>query len=160
MLKNSRTCFKNLVVIIFQHYVWKDQLKNRPPTMLKKGSTILLTQKTFQETADCLIGSYEGCRDAGSVKPNIITGKGWVWRCKYSINPFVPNATFLYPLKILENLTTFWCFQGVAKSCIGNKWVNSCLWKIQKRIQNLYKHLECNFFSKMFDENVSQKAQS
>ena len=46
--------------------------------MLKKGSTILLTQKNFQETTDCLIGSYEGCRNAGSMKPNVIIGKGSV----------------------------------------------------------------------------------
>ena len=43
-----------------------------------------------------------------------------------SINPFVPNATFLYPLKISENLRVFGCFLGVEKGCIGNKWVNSC----------------------------------
>ena len=30
------------------------------------------------------------------------------------INPFVPNASFLYTLKT---------FQGVEKGCIGNKWV-------------------------------------
>ena len=29
------------------------------------------------------------------------------------LNPFVPNAPFLYPLKT--------CFQGVEKGCIGNK---------------------------------------
>ena len=38
-------------------------------------------------------------------------------------NPFVPNVPFLYPLKTLENLTAFWCFQGVEKGCIGNKLV-------------------------------------
>ena len=36
------------------------------------------------------------------------------------INPFVPNAAFLYPLKTSENLTIFWCFQVVVKGCIGN----------------------------------------
>ena len=41
-----------------------------------------------------------------------------------AINPFVPNAPFLYPLKISDNLTVFWCFQGVQKEYIGNKWVN------------------------------------
>ena len=41
-----------------------------------------------------------------------------------SINPFVPNAPFLYPVKTLENLTVFWCFQGVQEGCIGNEWVN------------------------------------
>ena len=30
------------------------------------------------------------------------------------INPFVPNAPFLYSLKTSENLTVF-CFQGVEK---------------------------------------------
>ena len=39
------------------------------------------------------------------------------------INPFVPNATFLYPLKTLENRKVFWCFQGVEKACTRNEWV-------------------------------------
>ena len=41
-----------------------------------------------------------------------------------AINPFVPNAPFLYPLKTSENHKVFWCFQGVKKGCIGNEWVN------------------------------------
>ena len=41
------------------------------------------------------------------------------------LNPFVPNASFPYPLKIPEKCKVFWCFQGVEKECIGNKWVNS-----------------------------------
>ena len=28
----------------------------------------------------------------------------------FSVNPFVPNAPFLYPLKTSENPTIFWCF--------------------------------------------------
>ena len=40
------------------------------------------------------------------------------------VNPFVPNAPFLYPLKTSENRKVFWCFQGVDKGCIGNKRVN------------------------------------
>ena len=40
------------------------------------------------------------------------------------INPFAPSAPFLYPLKTSEHLTVFWCFQGVEKGCIGDKWVN------------------------------------
>ena len=51
-------------------------------------------------------------------------------------NPFVPNASFFYPLKTSENLTVFWCFQGVKKGCIGNK---SVKWKcrFKKIINNL-----------------------
>ena len=44
-----------------------------------------------------------------------------------NINPFVPNAPFLYLLKTSENLSVFWYFQGVEKGCIGNEWVNSVL---------------------------------
>ena len=43
------------------------------------------------------------------------------------INPFVPNAPFLYPLKTSENLRVFWCFdvfRVLEKGCIGNEWVN------------------------------------
>ena len=37
-------------------------------------------------------------------------------------NLFVPNAPFFYPLKTSENRKIF-CFQGVEKRSIGNKWV-------------------------------------
>ena len=39
------------------------------------------------------------------------------------LNPFVPNAPFLYPLKTSEDFMIFWCFQRVEKRCIGNVWV-------------------------------------
>ena len=40
---------------------------------------------------------------------------------KSQVNPFVPNALFLYPLKTSENR----CFQGVEKGCIGKNGLNS-----------------------------------
>ena len=43
------------------------------------------------------------------------------------INPFVPKAPLLYPLKTSENLTVFCCFQGLEKGCIGNERVNVAL---------------------------------
>ena len=42
----------------------------------------------------------------------------------YLFNRFVPNAPFLYPLKT-GKLKVFWCFQGVEKECIGNKWAKN-----------------------------------
>ena len=42
---------------------------------------------------------------------------------KSYINPFFPNAPFLYLQKTSENFTVFWCFQGVEKGCIENEWV-------------------------------------
>ena len=47
-----------------------------------------------------------------------------------SLNTFVPNAPFLYPLKTTESLMVFWCFQGMAKGCIGNELVKLiCPWR-------------------------------
>ena len=43
------------------------------------------------------------------------------------VNPFVPNAPFLYPQKTLENHTVFPYFQVVEKGCIGNEWVKEKL---------------------------------
>ena len=53
-----------------------------------------------------------------------------------TVNPFVPSAPFLYPLKTSESQTVFWCFQGVGKGCIGNKWVNKAPRKIPKFLLN------------------------
>ena len=39
-----------------------------------------------------------------------------ITRYNSRVNPFVPNAPFLYSL-------VFWCFQVVEKGCIGNEWV-------------------------------------
>ena len=41
------------------------------------------------------------------------------------VNPFVPNAPFLYLLKTSEKRKVFSFFQGVEKGCTGNKWVNN-----------------------------------
>ena len=44
-----------------------------------------------------------------------------------SLNTFVPITSFIYPMKISENLKVLLCFQGVEKGYIGNKWVNSSI---------------------------------
>ena len=38
----------------------------------------------------------------------------------FCVDPFVPNAPFIYPLKTSETLRFF---QGVEKRCIENEWV-------------------------------------
>ena len=52
-------------------------------------------------------------------------------------NPFIPNTIFLYLLKTSENLKAF-CFQGVEKGCIGNKWVKNRLILILRFIHPTY----------------------
>ena len=61
---------------------------------------------------------------------NLCFNSKWWIKCFYQ---FFLSATFLYPLKTSENLIVFWCFQGVEKGCIGNKWV-----KLSVYIQILY----------------------
>ena len=87
-------------------------------------------------------------------KKNLITIPGisgiteswtpWLLKRTFSdFNPFVSNATFLYPLKTSENLTVFWCFQGVEKGCIGNSWVNQQkINKYQIKLQEVHEKLE------------------
>ena len=72
----------------------------------------------------------EGSREDANylISKNTVTDKNMKnkeHRCQhYTVNPFVPIAPFLYPLKTSENRKVFWCFQGVEKGCIGNEWVN------------------------------------
>ena len=40
------------------------------------------------------------------------------------VNPFIPTAPFLYPLKTSEKRKVFWCFQWLEKGCIGDEWAN------------------------------------
>ena len=37
-------------------------------------------------------------------------------------NPHVPNAPFLYPLRISQNHRVLWCFQRIEKGCTANEW--------------------------------------
>ena len=55
-----------------------------------------------------------------NIKYNLTVSKEQLRKCP---NPFVPNASFLYPLETSENRKIFWCFQGVEKGYIGNKWI-------------------------------------
>ena len=47
----------------------------------------------------------------------------WFLITFWLVNPFIPNALFLWLLKLSENRKVFWCFQGVEKGCIGYEWV-------------------------------------
>ena len=43
------------------------------------------------------------------------------------LNPFVPNALFLYTLKTLKNRKVFWCFQEVEKGYLGTNGLEQIL---------------------------------
>ena len=58
--------------------------------------------------------------------------KNLQWKLGY-FNQFVPSAPFLYPLNISENLTVFWCFQGVErKGALGTNGLKNVLIKSVK----------------------------
>ena len=42
------------------------------------------------------------------------------------------QCTLSIPLKKSENRKAFWCFQGVEKECIGDKWLISLKWVISR----------------------------
>ena len=114
--------------------------------------------------------SFKSCRDFHIIFifTNRITLKFWVL-CYFCIpefdtllciNPFVPNAPFLYLLEISENRKDFWCFQGVEKGCIWIDWVKKvcdvgsfCDVFREKRESALGTNgLMCIYYSKMTDK--------
>ena len=68
------------------------------------------------------------------------------------INPFVPNAPFLYSLKISENCKVFWCFQGVEKGCIGNKWVISAIYNSLELVLMILSYIGIFSFWKCYSD--------
>ena len=100
--------------------------------------------------------SLESATDAKIVKNfycQIYVSK---WQ-KY-INPVVPNAPFLYPLKASENRKVFWCFQGVEKGWIGNKRVKHI--EGEKNPKWLwFFHTFRNFTKSIFSENFKSSGQ-
>ena len=102
----------------------------------------VITNTTFPEH---MFGALLfNCYSRTYCRPNlyVIQALSIFWNENLSIRCFrflnslthVCNAPFLYPLKTSENLEVFWCFQGVEKGCIENKWVKFAwllFWSIQ-----------------------------
>ena len=68
-----------------------------------------------------------------------------------SINPFFPNAPFLYPLKISENFTVFWPYQEVEKGCIVSKWVNASEITLVAKMEKLLQELSFHFQNVVYE---------
>ena len=76
----------------------------------------------------------------------------------FMFNPFIPNAPFLYPLKTLENILVYWCFQAAERGCMGNKWVK-CLWlksDVKKPQRNkLISNINPNFDIGLYHQKIT-----
>ena len=76
----------------------------------------------------------------------------------FMFNPFIPNAPFLHPLKTLENILVYWCFQAVERGCIGNRWVK-CLWlksDVKKPQRNkLISNINPNFDIGLYHQKIT-----
>ena len=46
------------------------------------------------------------------------------------INPFFPNAPFLYPTENIRKPCGFLMFSGLEQGCIGNEWVKKVIFVI------------------------------
>ena len=93
--------------------LWLAEFSRKAFSQDTSGQLVLLVVNFSFSTGDCFWTNQR--------KPIIRIRK--TPDTKKWLNPFVPNALFFYPLKTSENLTVFWCFQGVEKGCIGNEWV-------------------------------------
>ena len=82
-----------------------------------RGENVAAVSKSFQ------VHTHFGLQILFIYSPSYLRHR-WLQRVLNLFNPFVPNAPFFYPLKTSENLTIFWCFQGIEKWCIGNTLVN------------------------------------
>ena len=85
------------------------------------------------------------------LKPGLIQSRMFKIR-RLNINPFVPNAPFLYPLKTSENLKIFWCFKEVEKGYTGYEWVRPP-WSIELNFSENKIYLKCRgSWKRVFDE--------
>ena len=73
------------------------------------------------------------------------------------LNPFVPNAPFLYSLKTSEKRKVFWCFEKVEKGCIGSKWVKVIFWVVVTIIFKALEELKFATISKRWHWQKSTK---
>ena len=76
-----------------------------------------------------------------------------------SFNPFVPTASFLYPLKTSENLTVFWCIQRLVLSSL----LFLSIFCIFSTVLIGFKNIACPFkhpFSKILETLFPRKISS
>ena len=69
----------------------------------------------------------------------------------FTFSSFVANAPFLNFLKTSEHGKVSWCFYGVEKGCIKNKWVNILFWINILFLNNVAKYLLNLFFFSCYD---------
>ena len=113
-------CFTEIQFFVFSLFSWFDRWTHIFATFF----ILVIEQKSLRSNIDTIRILLKGSEEY-HFSPKIFYSYLLHYHLTFPrfLNPFVPNATFFYPLKTSENLTVFWCFQGVEKGCIGNKWV-------------------------------------
>ena len=107
-------------VVFFHPYTSITQLINSYPSKIIKTYPSSYFPAKIYPINTSLLGSSAPC----IVINFLVLINHFYFHSLLFFNSFIPNASFLNPLKTSENLTVFWCFQAVEKGCIGNKWVN------------------------------------
>ena len=67
-----------------------------------------------------------------------VTHKNYLQIQVKSLIRVLPMHPFSTPWKHQKNLTVFWCYQGVQKGCIRNKWVNLQVCLVVISIKGVY----------------------
>ena len=93
-----------------------------------------------------------------SINFQIVSSETLIRALKCVSLTYLLQFTLSLPSETSENLTVFWCFQGVKKECIGNEWSNiqaekaygNCgqilmnsnyIWSLQFRLQSENKNI-------------------
>ena len=97
---------------------------NRTMCEICSKLTLKTPERCYQRFSGVFIVKFDGVEQ---INPSCLT----------RLNPFIASATFLYLLKTTENLTVLWCFQGVLKGCIRNKWIKGCRGAF-RNLSNIY----------------------
>ena len=80
---------------------------------------------------------------------------------KHTLNPFFPNASFLYLLNTSGNLTVF-CFHGIENGCVGKEWfktfekipVISLYWFALQKQTSIFRRQIYGLFYSKFSEKI------
>ena len=123
---------------VFQYYFWYQSQYNKKLVFKKPFPTFFLLLKNdirdfesflkncvqLQRTIEKLVSRLRGSPSPSLFQSFVPEFHFQCLTCMNNNYSIYSQYTLSLPLKISENRKVFWCFQGVEKGCIGNKWVN------------------------------------
>ena len=149
--KASQMCFRALMMYLmlnsniwgfrdYKDFIWykywhlaSTNIKAQQPPPMVKTADFGVSERHLLFNSDKIDFFY-----MADVALHIFNGFHSMRTFPFTINPFVPNASFLYSLKISQNLMVF------TEECIRKKWIKQ--FYVLQRICILLRRSFCNFF--------------